>query len=169
VVYYRETILYFVIFSLVKYGRVTIFGLILRYNVWRSGCLRFVEQEAFEKCWDHSRLRAASRPLTRCRYRYCRAPPAHRCPRRQRQRRQRQRVTEGIAMAPWNGPNQSTMPTFTGRTVHGCHGPCRKIFVCYGQRENDLENTESEYSKNLQNYNEINWTSRSGPKIYSTK
>ena len=29
-------------------------------------------------------------------------PPAHRCPRR---RRQRQRVTEGTAMAPWNGPN----------------------------------------------------------------
>jgi len=36
---------------------------------------------------------------------YCRTPPAHRCPRRQR-RRQRQRVTEGTAMAPWNGPNQ---------------------------------------------------------------
>ena len=32
-------------------------------------------------------------------------PPAHRCPRRRR--RQRQRVTEGTAMAPWNGPNQS--------------------------------------------------------------
>ena len=28
-------------------------------------------------------------------------PPAHRCPRQQR----RQRVTEGTAMAPWNGPN----------------------------------------------------------------
>ena len=62
-----------------------------------------IEQEAFEKCWAHSRLRAASRPLTRCRYRYCRAPPAHRCPRRQRQR---QRVTEWTAMAPWNGPNK---------------------------------------------------------------
>jgi len=36
---------------------------------------------------------------------YCRTPPAHRCPRRQR-RRQRQRVTEGTAMAPWNGPNK---------------------------------------------------------------
>ena len=37
-----------------------------------------------------------------------RAPPAHRCPRhRHRQRRrQRQRVTEGTAMAPWNGPNK---------------------------------------------------------------
>ena len=62
--------------------------------------ITFSQQEAFEKCWAHSRLRAASSPLTRCRYRYCRAPPAHRCP-----RRQRQRVTEGTAMAPWNGPN----------------------------------------------------------------
>jgi len=44
------------------------------------------------------------RPFTRCRYRYCRTPPAYRCPRRQRQR-QRQRVTEGTAMVPWNGPN----------------------------------------------------------------
>ena len=31
---------------------------------------------------------------------YCRTPPAHRCPQR------RQRVTEGTAMAPWNGPNK---------------------------------------------------------------
>ena len=60
------------------------------------------QQEAFEKCWAHSPLQAASRPFTRCRKRYCRAPPAHRCP---RQQRQRQRVTEGTAMAPWNGPN----------------------------------------------------------------
>ena len=37
-----------------------------------------------------------------------RTPPAHRCPqqRRQRQRQQRQRVTDGTAMAPWNGPNE---------------------------------------------------------------
>jgi len=60
-----------------------------------------MEQEAFEKCWAHLRLRAASRPLTRCRYQYCRTPPAHRYP-----RRQRQRVTEGTAMAPWNGPKK---------------------------------------------------------------
>ena len=33
------------------------------------------------------------------------APPAHRCP-----RRQRQRVTEGTAMAPWNGPNDDEHP-----------------------------------------------------------
>ena len=32
---------------------------------------------------------------------HCRTPSAHRCP-----RQQRQRVTEGIAMAPWNGPNK---------------------------------------------------------------
>jgi len=59
----------------------------------------FLKQEAFEKCWAHSPLRAAARPFTRCRYRYCRTPPAHRCPRQQRQQ-QRQRVTEGTAMAP---------------------------------------------------------------------
>ena len=52
---------------------------------------------------------------------YCRTPPAHRCPqRRQRQRRrrrqQRQRVTEGTAMAPWNGPNNGAF-THTLRWV----------------------------------------------------
>jgi len=26
------------------------------------------KQEAFEKCWAHSPLRAAARPFTRCRY-----------------------------------------------------------------------------------------------------
>ena len=31
---------------------------------------------------------------------HCGMPPAHRCP-----QQQRQRVTEGTAMAPWNGPN----------------------------------------------------------------
>ena len=41
-------------------------------------------------------------PFTRCRY--CRTPPAHRCP----QQHQRQCVTEGTAMAPWNGPNYNT-------------------------------------------------------------
>jgi len=35
--------------------------------------------------------------------RHCRTPPAHRCPRRRR-RQQRQRVTEGTAMASYNGP-----------------------------------------------------------------
>jgi len=32
-----------------------------------------VKQEAFEKCWAHSPLRAAARPFTRCRY--CGPPP----------------------------------------------------------------------------------------------
>ena len=46
----------------------------------------------------------AALPFTRCRY--CRTPPAHRCPQQRRRRQQqRQRVTEGIAMAPQNGPN----------------------------------------------------------------
>jgi len=36
--------------------------------------------------------------------RHCCTPPAPRCPRRRRQQ-QRPRVTEGTAMAPWNGPN----------------------------------------------------------------
>ena len=54
-----------------------------------------MKEEAFEKFWAHSPLRAAARPFTRCRY--CRMPPAHLCPRRQQQR---QRVTEGTAMAP---------------------------------------------------------------------
>ena len=36
--------------------------------------------------------------LLKCRY--CRTPPAHRC-----SRQRRQRVTEGTAMALWNGPN----------------------------------------------------------------
>jgi len=49
--------------------------------------------------------------FTRCRYcRHCRMPPAHRCPRRRR--RQQQRVTEGSAMAPWNGPN-NTLHVYT--------------------------------------------------------
>jgi len=41
-------------------------------------------------------------PFTRCHY--CRMPPAHRCPQRHQQR---QRVTEGTAMAPQNGPNNT--------------------------------------------------------------
>jgi len=54
-------------------------------------------------------LRAAARPFTRCRY--C-MPPVHRCPRRrQRWQRQRQRMTEGTAMAPWNGRNDSSSRT----------------------------------------------------------
>ena len=66
----------------------------------RLTIVRDYKQEAFEKCWAHSPLRAAARrcftlPFTRCRY--CRTLPAYsysyRCP-------QRQRVIEGNAMAP---------------------------------------------------------------------
>ena len=44
-----------------------------------------------------------------------------RCP-RQRQRQQRQRVTEGTAMAPWNGPNKyNTTRKYNKRElVAGC-------------------------------------------------
>jgi len=74
-----------------------------------------MEQEAFEKCWAHSPLRAAACPnitFPFTRFRYGRTPllshaAAHRCP---RQRQQRQCVTEGTAMAPWNGPNETYLP-----------------------------------------------------------
>jgi len=81
---------------------------------WWEWVMSTEKTKSIWKCWAHSPLRAAASPFTRCRYRYCRAPPAHRCPRRQRRRRwrqlqrQRQRVTEGTAMAPWNGPNDAT-------------------------------------------------------------
>ena len=57
------------------------------------------QQEAFEKCWAHLPLRAGAHPFTRCRYRYCRTPPVHRCP-----RRQRQRLTEGLLWPHEMGP-----------------------------------------------------------------
>jgi len=59
------------------------------------------KQEAFEKCWAHSPLRAAARRIAMHQVSLLsrRTPPAHRCP-QQRRRRQRQRVTEGTAMAP---------------------------------------------------------------------
>jgi len=48
----------------------------------RRFCMLLIyQQEAFEKCWAHSPLRAATR---RC----------------QQQQRRRQRVTEGAAIAP---------------------------------------------------------------------
>ena len=53
---------------------------------------------------------------------YCRTPPVHRCP--QRRRRQRQRVTEGTAMAPWNGPKDNISErmtiNFASWFVHHC-------------------------------------------------
>jgi len=62
------------------------------------------QQEAFEKCWTHLPQRAVARRITihQVSLLWRRTPPAHRCP-----RLQRQRVTEGTAMAPWNGPNKS--------------------------------------------------------------
>ena len=64
----------------------------------------FERQEAFEKCWAHSPLRAAARriPIHQVSLpRYCGTPPAHRCPQQQRRRRQqRQRVTEGNRYFP---------------------------------------------------------------------
>jgi len=55
-------------------------------------CAALIKQEAFEKCWAHSPLRAAACPFTRCRY--CTPPLSHRCP-RQRQQQRQQRMTEG--------------------------------------------------------------------------
>ena len=97
----------------------------------------FDKQEAFEKCWAHSPLRAAARPnftlpFTRCRY--CRTPPGHRCSRQQRRRQQRQRVTEGTAMAPWNGPNYRWW--WIGGITGYCD-PCRLQHAC-GQDTADL-------------------------------
>jgi len=54
-------------------------------------------------------LRAAARRITIHQVSLLsrRTPPMHRClQRRRRRRRQRQRVTEGTAMAPWNGPKK---------------------------------------------------------------
>jgi len=92
----------YAIASLRRYHACTMYQMIQR------NFAVILKQEAFEKCWAHSPLRAATRPFTRCRYcrkPHCRTPPAHRCA-RQRRRRQRQRVTEGTAMAPQNGPNE---------------------------------------------------------------
>ena len=50
-------------------------------------------------------------PFTRCRY----TPPAHRC---LQQRQQRLRVTEGTAMAPWNGPNEMKCMIFSSELVY---------------------------------------------------
>ena len=69
-------------------------------GIWEVLPENFEIQEAFEKCWAHSPLRAAARLFTRCRYVPRRTPPAHRCPRQRRQQQQRQSVTEGTAMAP---------------------------------------------------------------------
>jgi len=87
---------------------------ILKSSEWRflkskaaeAESFQLHKQEAFEKCWAHLPQRAAARCITIHQVSLLsrRMPPAHWCPRR---RRQRQRVTEGTAMAPWNGPNDS--------------------------------------------------------------
>jgi len=87
------------------------------------------KQEAFEKSWAHSPLRAAARRITIHQVSLLsrRTPPAHRCLQRQRRRRQRQRVTEGTAMAPWNGPNKSRDQTST--TEMCCECQCLKAVL----------------------------------------
>jgi len=78
-------------------------------RVWATGLLNLVatplnKQETFEKYWAHS---PGGATVAR---RHCRTPPAHRCQRQRRQQqRQWQRVTEGTAMAPYNGPNHCTL------------------------------------------------------------
>jgi len=64
----------------------------------------YEKQEAFVKCWAHSPLRAAARRIVihQVSLPSRRTPPAHRC-----LQRRRQRVTEGTAMAPWNGAQLS--------------------------------------------------------------
>ena len=91
---------------------------------------KYLEQEAFEKCWAYSPLRAAARPnftLPFTRYRYCRTPPA--CV-SMYTTRQRQRVTEGTAMAPWNGPKKHSREQCSRilaychfRSIHAIHVP----------------------------------------------
>ena len=75
---------------------VTLFNRLCRTYMWteqennikpsdRLSEKQMLIQEAFEKCWAHSPLRAVTLPFTagvatvaRC---HCRTPPAHRCPR----------------------------------------------------------------------------------------
>ena len=66
-------------------------------------CTLIIQQEAFEKSWAHSPLRAAHSPDVAS------GTVARRLRIERRQRRQRQRVTEGTAVAPWNGPNHTTV------------------------------------------------------------
>ena len=71
--------------------------------------VRVLAQEAFEKCWAHSPLRADlhchSPGVATVARRHCRTPPAHRCPRQRRQRQQqRQRVTVSNVLGFASGP-----------------------------------------------------------------
>jgi len=78
-------------------------------------------QEAFEKmlgpfatasCCTPPVLHCHSPGVATVARRHCCTPPAHRCPRQRRRRQQRQRVTEGTAMAPWNGLNKLNREQF---------------------------------------------------------
>jgi len=54
------------------------------------------------------------------------SPPAHRCPRQ----RQRQRVTEGTAMAPWNGPNEAHAASLFRRFMDtNVYGTCMSVKI----------------------------------------
>jgi len=39
----------------------------MEFEDFRQNVQTYIKQEAFEKCWAHSPLRAASRPFSRCR------------------------------------------------------------------------------------------------------
>jgi len=64
------------------------------------------KQEAFEKCWAHSPLRAIlhyhSPGVATVARRHCRTPPAHRCPRQQRRRQRQQQRQRVHRMGPIN-------------------------------------------------------------------
>jgi len=72
-------------------------------------------QEAFEKCWANSPLRAFlhchSPGVATVARRHCRMPPAHRCP-RQRQQQQQQRMTRGDHYGPIEWAQKGHMCTF---------------------------------------------------------
>ena len=75
---------------------------IIRVNVYK------IEQEAFEKCWAHSPLRAAARRLFYIAIHQVSLLSHAACASMSTttSTTKRQRVTEGTAMAPWNGPNK---------------------------------------------------------------
>ena len=73
-----------------------------------------LKQEAFEKVGPIRHCEPPlTLPFTRCRYcrtQHCRTMPANRC-----LQRQRQLLTEGTAMAPWNGPKKATIRVISRR------------------------------------------------------
>jgi len=91
------------------------------------------KQEAFEKCWAHSPLRAAIHQvslLSHASYSYIAG--GVRCPRQRRQRQQRQRVTEGTAIWPHGmGPMITTMMTYY---LYACDDDCQVRCRCRSTR-----------------------------------